>query len=452
MNKRIISVSVIAIFGIIIAASVIVTSFSYAPEQDSSSNVTPPPQKVDIPVTQTTEPSTPTHASTDISYSNPTTPREAIMRHNMFAIDMYNQITKDPDQKEKNVFFSPFSMYMAFSFLYEGARDKTATEMEHVFGFYSDTESRHEHISQTIASIHRDDPYAILETANALWLAEGFVPYDTYTSIVRDIYLADIETLDFANSKESAERINNWAANKTHDKITEIVDESTFPARTVAVLNNAIYFKGTWVTQFDPSNTQTDEFWKTNTIKDSTDFMHNQAFFNYTESDGVQVLQMPYEGDRLSMLVFLPSERNNIQQLENTISAETIDVWREHLYSAEVIVSMPKFKAETRYSLVDYFKNLGMPSAFNPGADFSGMVDLTTLSGSLYVLDAFQNAFVDVNEEGTEAAAITTIIAGIDSAPPRPVQFTANHPFIFVIQDNESGTILFMGKFSAPNT
>ena len=412
------------------------------------------PQQTGIPAAQTA--ASPAHAKShsDASpYVDPTTSHEAIMRHNVFAIDMYKQIAADPDEKDANVFFSPFSIYMAFSFLYEGARAETATEMERVFGFYSDTESRHKHVSQTISSINRDDSHATLETANALWLDMGFVPYDTYTNIVRNTYLADIETLDFYDDVEgSIERINGWAADKTNDKITEIVTEKTFvPYPPAAILNNAIYFKGTWVKQFDPNSTQTKEFWKTDTAKNATEFMHNQAFFNYTESDGVQVLQMPYEGDRLSMLVFLPSEKNGILQLEQTISAETISAWRQQLQPTDIIVSMPKFKAETDYSLVQYLKNLGMPLAFDKKlANFSGIIDLATLDGNLYVSDAYQNAFVDVNEEGTEAAAVTTIVLKIEGAA-QPVKFTANHPFIFTIQDDETGTILFLGRISDPS-
>ena len=449
----------LAIAVIIISGAIAMAVASY-PGLSSLIMVSEPSDMPQPPDTTTFEPdvtgpAAPVSSPAGTPYSDPATPRDATMRHNAFAVDMYRQIVSDTNQDGKNVFFSPFSMYMAFSFLYEGARGETAAQMERVFGFYSDEKARHEHVAWTISSINRDDPDAALETANALWLNEWFVPYDTYTSIVRGTYLADIETLDFGGDVEgSVERINGWAANKTNDKITEIVYKSTFvPFPPAAILNNAIYFKGTWVKQFDPETTMTDAFWTTDTARAEADFMQNQAFFNYTESDGVQVLLMPYEGDRLSMLVFLPSERNDIEHLENTLSAEKIDAWRQQLQSTDIVVSIPKFKAETEYSLVDYLTNLGMPSAFDKNdADFSGIVDLATLHGNLYVDDAYQNAFVDVNEEGTEAAAVTTIILMTEEAPLPPLQFIANHPFIFAIQDDESGAILFMGRFSAPDT
>lgn len=450
------------VVAVISAAAITVAPAGFSPSepaQDAPQQVSTPvqdapvaPQQTGTPAAQTAEHPAPAKTLSDASYSDPVTAREAITRHNIFAIDIYQQMAKDPAQNDKNIFFSPFSIYMAFSFLYEGARTETASEMERVFGFYSDTEARHEHVSQTIATINRDDSHATLETANALWLNMGFDPYDTYTDIVRDVYLADIETLDFRDDVGgSIERINGWAADKTNDKIPEVVYESTFDPVPAAILNNAIYFKGTWVKQFDPDNTRTDTFWKTNTAKVDADFMQNQAFFNYTESDGVQILQMPYEGDRLSMLVFLPLEKNNIGQLEKTLSAEAISAWQQQQQPTDVIVSMPKFKAETEYPLVEYLKNLGMPSAFDKHmADFSGIINLTTLDGNLYVSEAYQNAFVDVNEEGTEAAAVTTIVLMIEEEVPQPVKFTANHPFIFAIQDDESGTILFMGRLSDP--
>ncbi len=443
--------TVVAISGTLAAVAVAYAVFpSYAPVQEPS-GAPPDADARPTPAPDPAEPATLTPGPSGAPYSDPKTTHGAVARHNMFAVDMYRQIAADPDQKGKNVFFSPFSMYMAFSFLYEGARGETASQMERVFGFYSDDKVRHEHVARTMSSINRDDPHATLETANALWLRDTFVPYDTYTGIVRDTYLADIEALDFNDGESSANRINDWAANKTHDKITKVIDEKSFTPLTMAVLNNAIYFKGTWVTQFDPDDTKEDTFWKDGNTAEKADFMRSHALFNYTESNGVQVLKMPYEGDRLSMLVVLPSERNGISQLEETISAEMIDTWRQRLQPTEVAVSMPKFKAATDYALNDYLKNLGMPSAFNPiGANFSGIVDLSTLPGSLYVSAAYQNAFVDVNEEGTEAAAVTTIIIATESAAPRPVQFTADRPFIFAIQDDESGTLLFMGRFSAP--
>ena len=391
--------------------------------------------------------------SADGSYLDLDSHNNAIMLHNKFAVDMYQQLAQDPALKGKNIFFSPFSMYMAFSFLYEGARGETASQMERVFGFYSDANTRHEYVSQVIASINRNDSHATLETANALWLNKEFKPYETYTDIVRDIYLADIESLDFNDGGASAKRINDWAAHKTRDKITEVVTPDIFNDDTMAILNNAIYFKGTWVNQFDPDATREDAFWMDRNIEEKADFMHNQAFFDYAQLDGVQILRLPYEGDRLSMLVILPSEVGCISQLENDLSADHIHMWQQQMHNTEVQTSIPKFKASTNYFLNDYLVNLGIPDTFSPsGANFMGIANITTLGGNLYVSKATQDAFVDVNEEGTEAAAVTTIFMLKESFTPMPPMFTADHPFVFAIQDDESGALLFMGRFSNPNT
>lgn len=446
---------ILIISGVIFITVVTFTGFSlYVPVLEPADM---PPQSDTLPtiISHTAEPVTLAQEPIDAPYSDPVSFHDAIMRHNMFAMDMYRQISVDPNQTDANIFFSPFSMYTAFSFLYEGAQSETATQMEHVFGFYSDTKARHEHITQTTSSINRNDSYATLETANALWLRNEFVPYDMYTDIVRDIYLADIETLDFNDAQASAMRVNDWAANKTHDKIKDVVSDDAFTDKTLALLNNAIYFKGTWVKQFDPNDTQKDTFWSNDTTTVKTDFMHNQAFFNYTKSDDIQILKMPYEGDRLSMLVILPSERDGILQLERAISAEMMNTWQQQLQPTKVTVSMPKFTANTAYSLKDYLVNLGMPDTFHPkNANFSGIMKINSLYGdTLHVSAAYQKAFVDVNEEGTEAAAVTTVIlTAADSLEPEPIHFTADHPFIFVIQDDESDTILFMGRLSYPMT
>ena len=215
------------------------------------------------------------------------------------------------------------------------------------------------------------------------------------------------------------------------------------------VINNAIYFKGTWLTQFLPENTKESDFWISETNNVTTNFMNMQDYFNYTKSDGAQVLKMPYEGDRLSMLVILPDERHGIKQLEENLSAEQIEKWKQELRPTDVVLSMPKFKMNTNYDLVPPLKDLGIYNVFNPkSSNLSGIAD--TVGNGLFVTGASQAAFVDVNEEGTEAAAVTTIIGGITSVPPPPEYFIADHPFIFLIQDDESGTILFMGRMHDP--
>ncbi len=371
-------------------------------------------------------------------------PKDIAQANNKFAIDFYKQISDNT-----NVFYSPTSMYVAFSLLYEGAQNNTATQMQEVFGFEPDDFVRHNSTAHLISSINQDDPHTTLDLANALWIADWFEPYDEYLDIARQTYIATVETLDFGGSPEdSVKTINDWASEKTNEKIKKVIDVKDVNAETAMVINNAIYFKGTWFSQFAEEDTKESVFRQNSTSNVNADFMNQRSMFDYTRSGGAQVLKMPYEGDRLSMLVILPDD--NIENLEDMISAEQIQSWNDYLLNQEVVVSIPKFEMKTNYKLNKPLIDLGMPDVFNDGAaDLSGLV-IPNIEGSPYVSTATQDAYVKVNEEGTEAAAVTAIVVMTESMPPPPPQFIADHPFLFIIQDDSSGAILFMGKLYDP--
>ena len=274
------------------------------------------------------------------------TPKDIVTGNNDFAIDFYRQVSDSDD----NIFFSPTSMYMAFSMLYEGARENTAQQIQQVFGFEPDDALRYDAITDTMSSLNQDDPYATLEMGNSLWLAHKFDAYDSYVNVVRDTYTADVERVSFTDESDDGAvyRINNWASEKTHGKIDEVLTQDSVDGSTVAAILNAIYFKGTWVTQFPEENTHESEFWKNSTSSVTADFMNVNGVFNYTQRDGIQVLQMPYKGDRLSMLVILPSDRNGLERLQEMISSDLIEEWQRDVKETEVIVSIPKFEAKTQ--------------------------------------------------------------------------------------------------------
>lgn len=275
--------------------------------------------------------------------------------------------------------------------------------------------------------------------------------------IARSTYHADAEKLNFLapGDEGGVKRINSWASEKTNEKIEEVITPDDVDALTAMVISNAIYFKGTWVTQFPAEATGQSGFWKNSTHSVDADFMHVTGVFNYTDSDGVQVLKMPYEGDRLSMLVVLPSDVDGMGQPQEGLSAELIQKWQHGMTETEVVVSLPKFEMKTKYDLGDYlFPPLGMTDAFDAGAaDLLGILGIAPdeeyHGDNLYVTKATQDAYVKVNEEGTEAAAVTTIVTGMESLSLPPV-FTADRPFVFMIQDDESGAVLFMGRTSDP--
>ena len=369
--------------------------------------------------------------------------------NNGFAVEFYKRLPVG-----ENTFFSPTSMYVAFSALYEGAKGDTAAQMQDVFGLDPNDETRRNSTAHAMASINRDDPDATLEMANALWVANWFEPYQSYLDVARGTYLADVETVDFEGG--GADKINQWASDKTHGKIKKVIDSQSVDEFTAMVISNAIYFKGTWVTQFPESDTRESAFWTSDTENVTADFMNVRGEFEYIRSDGSQVLKMPYEGDRLSMLVILPDERSGLVGLAETLSAEQIAEWSEGLRHQEVVVSVPKFEMRKSYGLNPILMGMGMTDAFNKKlANLTGIaqwdrdpIDIALGDFNLFVDSAKQYTYINVDEEGTEAAAVTTIEIGItESLEPTPITtFVADHPFLFVIQDDETGMILFMGS------
>ncbi len=375
-------------------------------------------------------------------------PPDLASANNDFAVDFYKQVS-EKDDNNGNIFFSPTSMLVAFSLLYEGARENTSDEIKEVFGLESDPLIRHNSTAHLMSSINQDDPYATLDMANALWVADSFELYDKYLSVSRETYLASVEKVSFVGEGPPAVKIiNDWASENTNGKIPKVISKGAVSNLTAMVITNAIYFKGTWLTQFQEEDTEESDFWTSNTDSVRADLMKQKSEFDYMQSDGVKVLKMPYEGDRLSMLVVLPEDRDGIDSLEESLSSELIKKWQQELYPKEVIVEMPKFTTKTHYDLAPLLKNLGMLDVFDENS--ADLKNIGPSSRNLFVSSAFHDAFVDVNEEGTEAAAVTTIVINITAAPPPPPRFIADHPFLFIIQDDESGTILFMGRLSDP--
>ncbi len=380
---------------------------------------------------------------------SPMIPAYIVDTNNAFAIDFYKKVSAGDDDNE---FFSPASVYVAFSILYEGADGNTAVQIQDAFGFEPDAAARYNATAHAMASLNRDDPYATLKMANALWLSDRIPVYESYQDIARQIYLADIETVNFGKDgvEETATKINNWASNNTNGKIKKVISEGDVDTDTVMVINNAIYFKGTWITQLPANDTAESDFWKNGAESVDADFMNvGGETFDYAHSNGAQVLKMPYEGDRLSMLVILPEGRDTIGALEESLSVDMIQQWRQELRPSEIVlVHMPKFNMSTNYDLKGPLQALGITDVFEESS--SNLDGITDMPPRVWVTKATQDAFVNVNEEGTEAAAVTTIMIGSVSLPPPKPYFIADHPFLFIIQDDESGAILFMGKLSDP--
>lgn len=391
------------------------------------------------------EPVTAPDIKTHTQPSDPTgMPHDMAASNNEFAVKFYKRLPVNG-----NVFFSPASMYVAFSALYEGARGDTAAQMQGVFGFDPNDGTRHNSTAYAMTSINRDDPDAILEIANALWIADWFAPSQPYLGVARGTYLADVETVNFGG--DAVNRINQWASDKTHGKIEEVITRESVGPLTTMILSNAIYFKGTWINLFPEDATRESGFW-TSDEHVKTDFMNVEGSFEHVHSDGAHVLKMPYEGDRLSMLIILPDERNGLAGLAGALSAEQMAKWSEGLRRSEVFVSMPKFEMRDSHVLNPILIGMGMTDVFDPGLANLGGIGSDPDGANLYVDSALQYTYINVDEEGTEAAAVTIIDAKTTSETPPIPRFVADRPFLFVIQDDETGMMLFMGRVADPTS
>lgn len=372
--------------------------------------------------------------------------------NNQFAFDLYSEYKSE----NGNIFFSPYSISTALTMTYEGAKGKTAEEMQAVLRIPKDDEIRRSESEKIYNQINKDSEDYRLSTANALWAQKDYQFLEEYINNVEKYYGGKTTNLDFIKETEKSRvTINDWVEDQTNDKIRNLIPKGAVDALTRLVLTNAIYFKGTWVLQFDENDTKDEDF-KTSsgqTVKvPMMKLTGDDAEFNYAEADKVQVLELPYDGEDLSMLLILPEE-DDLRNLEKSINTKKLSEWRGVLEKQRVDIYIPKFKFETKYFMAETLKEMGMSDAFVYGAaDFSGM-DGTR---DLYIDNVIHQAFVEVNEEGTEAAAATAVVmmgwggTGEIEKPVIPI-FRADHPFIFIIQQKETGNILFMGRVSNPN-
>jgi len=370
---------------------------------------------------------------------------DIITANNQFTLDFYKEIKN----AEENIFFSPYSLSIALAMTYEGARNKTEEEMRSVFYFPQEDDLRRDSYFNVHNRLVREETEHELNIANALWAQEDFPFLQEYFDVIKAHYHGLIENLDFAGDPEgSKEIVNQWVEEETKGKIKDLL--SQVDPLTRLILTNAIYFKGEWVQEFNEEETREENFYLAPEKKVRVDMMRRldeEAEFPYYETDSLQVLEMPYSGEETSMLVLLPKD-HNLEEIEEQLTLENLNTWQENLQEKEVRVYFPKFKLETKYFLRDILSQMGMPIAFTGFADFSGM----TGKKDLMIDQVIHQAFVEVDEKGTEAAAATAVIMLLTAMPEGPVipVFKADRPFIFLIQEKETGVILFMGRVADP--
>ncbi len=364
-----------------------------------------------------------------------------------FALDLYAQLRTD----EGNLFFSPHSIATALAMTWAGARGETAAQMAKTLRFpadLADIHAAHAALATRLKDAQREGKVA-LHVANALWPQKDYAFRKEYLQQLERNYSAPAKPVDYRQAAEAARAaINAWVEQQTRDRIKNLIPPGSLDALTRMVLVNAVWFKADWAHPFDAKRTEKAPFHVAPDRKTDVSMMRQTEHFRYAETAGAQVLELPYAGDKLSMLVILPETGQTLSEIEDGLDADTLRAWTRTLRRREVDVHLPKFAMTwgTR-SLADALKALGMTDAFQHGAaDFSGMDG----SRELFVNDVLHKAFVEVDEKGTEAAAATGVVVGITSVPPPPAVFRADRPFLFLIRERQTGAILFMGRLTRP--
>ena len=365
---------------------------------------------------------------------------------NVFSFNFFKELYAE---NEGNMFLSPYSVFVALAMTYEGAVNETAAEMAEVLSVEQDNESFHNYMKSLYDYLNKNDEYNI-STANALWIKENLQLLQDYLDVIQTYYGGNATEVDFSNPSEAADIINQWVENNTNGLIKDLIQSSNIdPFYTALILTNAIYFKGTWKIQFDPENTTERDFETClGSIVDvpTMSLVETEDIFNYTETADLQILELPYTGDEISMMILLPKNKD-LDDIIDTLDNNEFAEWRDSLAETEVDIYLPKFEMETSYGLKDTLIQMGLVNAFSSSADFSGITGGKDLS----IDSVLHKAFVEVNEEGTEAAAATAVIMELTGeGGSSRVVFDADHPFIFLIQHRETGTILFMGKVCNP--
>lgn len=364
-----------------------------------------------------------------------------------FDVGLYREVAAEPG----NQFLSPFSVASAFALLYPGARGQTASEIAATFGFDASAaaQARQTHaLAQTLTAQTGDSELSI---ANAAWVERTMALRAEYARMVHDELGATIEAVDFvANQAAALRRINAWAARETHDRIPEILT-SPDPSRRL-VLTNAVYFKGRWSDPFSANATQDGDFHTASGETERARLMRQVTRARYFEDDGFQAAEFDYDDGEFGLAVFLPRERTGLAAFESGLTGARLTAWLQRLATAapaRLNVTLPKVRLNADYDLVRQLQSLGLRAAFTDSADFSGVTEQTSLAVSAVI----HKTFLAIDEEGTEAAAVTAIDMRATAAPMQPeappIEFRADRPFFIVLRHRRTAARLFLGRIAS---
>jgi len=368
--------------------------------------------------------------------------------NNLFAINLYQQVRA----ADGNLFFSPYSIRTALAMTSSGARGQTLMQIKSTLGFALDDTGFHKNLAASIHALNTgsNDNYEI-NIANSLWVEKTHALLQQFIDTNKKAYGAGLEQVDFIHAAENERiKINTWVEEQTRQKIKNLIPPGGVNANTRLALINAVYFKGLWTEQFNKKLTRDEPFHRADGSTVTTPLMTFSKPLNlsYLAEDGLKIIELDYRGKDISMLILLPDTAAGLSTLEARLNETQLNSWIGRLKKQMVRVHVPRFSMNWgAENMVPHLRALGMQDAFVKGtADFSG-IDGTR---DLLITSVFHKAFVDVNEEGTEAAAATGVMVGVTSMPPPPEIFRADHPFLFLLREKATGTILFMGRMTEP--
>ena len=421
----------------------------------SSSDVTPPSAPSAIP-------SAPADSSAPVDTAKPTDPVAPpapgdlgglAKSNNALAVDLYAKARAQAG----NLALSPISISTALTMTWGGARGETAAQMKKVLHAEGDADKAMDVSGKLVASFGGADSKVTLRVANRLFGEKTYSFEQAYLDRTKAAFGAPLEGLDFKHAFDPSRiHINEWVAKQTQDRIKDLIPKGGVNAETRLVLTNAIYFLGDWMSPFKKESTRPAPFHATASASSDVPTMNQTAHFRFAATDGVKLLELPYEGGEVAMLFALPDAPAGLDAVEKRLSTEAIDKWVSALQHENVIVALPKFEINPAQSLAlgDTLKALGMPLAFDPAkADFTLIANPPSPADRLYISQVFHKAFVKLDEKGTEAAAATAVVmarAGAAAPSKPPSEFKADHPFLFFLRHVRSGAILFMGRVSDP--
>ena len=369
--------------------------------------------------------------------------KKIVSANNQLSFKLLPELEVD---QNGNFFISPISLFMALSMVYNGAEQQTKEEIANVLQSQGiAVEELNKANASWMAMLQNDSDTVQLHIANSIWLNENFHFQDKFSKNVSQYFDAEVQEIDVFD-RESSKRINDWVKKSTNKKITEIVSTPLNPD-LLAILLNAIYFKGDWKFAFDKEQTEESIFYLGDkTIKD-VKFMRLNEELSYLETEKFQAVSLPYEDGKISMKVFAPKEGNSLAEFEKILTNENWDKWLSEFQLKEGTIILPKFQMDYEVLLNEPLQNLGMVTAFDERANFTKMIQESEI-----MIDIIkQKTFIDVNEQGTEAAAVTSVEMVLEMASAdEPFYMNVNRPFFIAITDEETGTILFIGRIANP--